>query len=125
VIQGIGIDLVEIDRMRRLVLRRGEKGLKKLFTPGEIEHCYRYRDPHPHLAARFSLKEAVLKALGLGWRRPAKWADIEVATGVRGQPHILVRGSLQRLLARKRVARIHASVSHSSGFVVSVAVLEG
>jgi len=123
-IQGIGIDFVKVDRVRQMVLRRGKKGLNKLFTTREIDYCYRYRDPYPHLAARFSLKEAVLKALGIGWRRPAKWTDIEVTTGVWGQPRLSVRGALQRLFAKKGVAEIHASLSHSSGFVVSVAVLE-
>jgi len=65
-IHGIGIDIVEIARMRRLVERYGERFLRRVFTEGERAYAMQRRDPIPSLAARFAAKEAGLKALGAG-----------------------------------------------------------
>ena len=65
-IKGIGVDIVEIERFRRAVERRGRRFLEKIFTEEEMEYCFSMKDPYPHLAGRFCVKEAVLKSLGLG-----------------------------------------------------------
>ena len=64
--QGIGVDLAQIPRLRRVVERWDDRFLRRVFTEAEIAYCRRRRDPIPHLAARFAAKEATLKALGTG-----------------------------------------------------------
>ena len=65
---GIGVDLTQMPRMRRVVARWDERFLQRVFTEQEIAYCRRRRDPIPHFAARFAAKEATLKALGTGLR---------------------------------------------------------
>ena len=65
-VKGIGVDLVQIPRMRRVVKRWQDRFLRRVFTDAEIAYCRKRRDPVPHLAARFAAKEAALKALGIG-----------------------------------------------------------
>ena len=86
-IRGTGIDLIEIERIERIITRRGEKFLSRVFTPGEIEYSYRSGRPARHLAARFAAKEAVLKALGTGLRQ-VSWTDIEIQRDELGKPMV-------------------------------------
>ena len=86
-IVGIGVDVVEIDRIRKIAERR--KGfLSKIFVPEEIEYCQSRRNPYPHFAARFAAKEAVFKALGTGWSRGLKWSEIYVGSDAARKPFI-------------------------------------
>jgi len=78
VIVGCGIDLVEIARVERALLRRGERFRERLFTPAERRDCERHARPGPHFALRFAAKEAGMKAIGTGWRRGVGWRDFEV-----------------------------------------------
>ena len=81
---GVGTDLVDVDRVRRALERR--PGLRtRLFTESEWAYATRHRDPHPHLAARFAAKEAVMKALGRGMSSMG-FAEIEVVRDDSGAP---------------------------------------
>src|SRR5260370_33071267 len=75
---GIGVDLTQMPRMRRVVARWDERFLQRVFTEAEIAYCRRRRDPIPHFAARFAAKEATLQALGTGLRMGVNWRDVEV-----------------------------------------------
>jgi len=75
---GIGVDLTQMPRMRRVVARWDERFLQRVFTEEEIAYCRRRRDPIPHFAARFAAKEATLKALGTGLRMGVNWRELEV-----------------------------------------------
>ena len=76
-IMGLGVDLVEIDRVRSLLDRNSEAFRRRCFTEHEWEYASRFRDPSARLAARFAGKEAVMKSLGTGWRH-LRWVDIEI-----------------------------------------------
>ncbi|NIP81932.1 MAG: holo-[acyl-carrier-protein] synthase, partial [Gemmatimonadetes bacterium] len=83
-IVGMGMDVVEIDRIRRLHQRWGAPRLGRVFTDGELEYCLDRADPAPSLAARFAAKEAFYKALGTGWGRAGALRDVEVRRDAAG-----------------------------------------
>jgi len=122
-IKGIGVDIVEIERFRRAVERRGRRFLEKIFTEEEMEYCFSMKDPYPHLAGRFCVKEAVLKSLGLGIGMGVKLKDIIVCLDKSGKPYINAGGSLRRFMNEISCSRIFVSISHSGEYAVAVAIL--
>ena len=76
-IDGVGTDLIRISRIRKLAKRFPDRIGQKVFTAGELEYCRAKKDPAPSLAGRFAAKEAVMKALGTGWRGGVRFIDIE------------------------------------------------
>jgi holo-[acyl-carrier protein] synthase len=112
-ILGHGIDIIETDRIKRLVAHHGEHFLDRVFTPGEQQYCAsnpkRY---YEHLAARFAAKEAVLKVLGTGWRGGIAWTDIEILKDPSGQPRIALCGECADIARRAGITRWHISLSH-------------
>src|SRR6266478_9786780 len=100
-INGIGVDLVNIPRMRDVIDRWRDRFLQRVFTEAEIAYCRARRDPVPHFAARFAAKEAGLKALGTGLSLGVRWRDLEVHRE-RGQaPRLVLHGRARELgLAR-------------------------
>ena len=103
-IRGIGIDLVQIPRMRRVVERWQDRFLERVFTAAELAYCRSRRDPIPHLAARFAAKEAALKALGTGLRLGVNWRELEVRRE-RGQAPTLVLSGRSRAIGEARGGR--------------------
>ena len=122
-IKGIGVDIVKIERFRRAVERRRRKFLEKIFTEEELEYCFSMKDPYPHLAGRFCVKEAVLKSLGLGIGMGVKLKDIIVCLDKSGKPYINAGDSLKKLMNKAPGSRILISISHSGEYVVAVALL--
>lgn len=121
-IYGIGLDIVEIDRMQAVLSRQGERFLRRVFTPGELASCDR-SDKHRlrRLAARFAAKEAVLKSVGTGLR-DVKWTDAEVVNDEAGKPDIRLHGRLQEIAAARGVVRIHISLTHSRDYAAAQAI---
>ena len=120
-IRGVGIDIIEIARIRRDIELLGPRFTDKLFTDGEIRYCTAKAIPHQHFAARFAAKEAVSKALATGWAGEFRWKDVEVVNDPSGRPGIVLHGSLHDALGS---ANIHLSLSHSEAHVVAVAIIE-
>lgn len=90
---GIGIDLVEVSRIRDLLEKHGQRFKERTFTTGEIAYCDACAEPAMHYAARFAAKEAVAKALGTGlWAEGVNWTDIEVLRQESGKPEIALHG---------------------------------
>ncbi len=113
-----GVDVVELDRVRAVVERWGDRFLRRIYTPGELRYC---RGRIPQLAARFAAKEAIMKALGTG-RRGVGWKDIEVVRQ-RGQPPTVRLSG--RGLARARylgIREMSLSISHSREYAVAFVV---
>jgi holo-[acyl-carrier protein] synthase len=77
-ILGIGVDLVEVERIEQSIARHGERFLQRVFTDSEIAYCSPMKGPGPHYAARFAAKEALAKAFGTGISTELGWLDIEV-----------------------------------------------
>jgi len=122
-IVGIGVDLVNIDRVRVIAERWRERFLSRLYTDAERRDCLARPSPYASLAGRLAAKEAVLKALGTGWSDGIRWRDIQVLNDRSGCPHATVSGRVQALMLRAGVTGIHVSVSHDADYAVAQAVL--
>jgi holo-[acyl-carrier protein] synthase len=120
-IRGIGVDIIEVDRIRQSVEESGEQFLNRVFTPVEIEYCASKSNRYQHLAARFAAKEAVSKALATGWAGDFRWKDVEVMNDPSGQPRVTLHGRLREHLAS---AAVLLSLSHSDHHVVAMALIE-
>lgn len=123
-IAGVGIDLVEVARVRELLEKHGERFKARTFTAGEQVYCDGCADPAMHYAARFAAKEAAAKALGTGFAQGVSWLDIEVVREVSGRPGLRLHGQAamraELLLARGW----HLSLSHTKELAQAQVVLE-
>ncbi len=122
---GIGIDVVEIARVRRLVERWGARFLDRVFTAEEVAYAARRRDPAEHLAARFAAKEATLKALGTGLSLGVRWREMEVRRPRGERPTLLLSGRTAALGAARGVRRLHVSLTHDAGLALAQVLAEG
>ena len=120
---GVGIDQIEVSRIRDSIDRHGEAFLSKVFSKWEQEECMQRVDPAPCLAARFAAKEAVSKALGTGIGKNFGWLDMEVKKGKNGQPiaSFSEHGSLALLERQASSALI--SLTHLNEIASAVVVL--
>jgi holo-[acyl-carrier protein] synthase len=123
-ILGVGIDIVEVERIRASHQRFGERFLSRILRPDEIEYCVSHRDPAPHLAARFAAKEAISKAFGTGIGQHLGWHDMEIRRRESGEPYLILHAQGLALLAARGPARVHISLSHTAVHAVAMAVLE-
>lgn len=120
---GIGLDVVNIGRVRTLVERWHDRALCRIFTQAEREYCYRKATPYPSLAGRFAVKEAVLKALGTGWTGGIRWVDIQVLNDHSGRPMATTDGQVRSLLQEAGVTTIHITISHDTEYAIAQAIL--
>jgi holo-[acyl-carrier protein] synthase len=121
---GVGIDTVEIPRLRKTLARYGDRFVQRVFTPEEKEYCIAHADPTPHYAVRFAAKEALFKALGTGWARGVTWQDVEVRRKTPGAPHLELTGEAQILSKTFGTQSIHLSLSHSDNSAIALVILE-
>lgn len=121
---GLGIDIVEVARVRALLQRHPERAPARLFAPEERADCERRARPEECLAARFAAKEAFLKALGTGLRDGLSWREIRVRQDGRGCPELVLSGGAAERLRRRGGGRVHLSLSHEAGLAVAVVVIE-
>ena len=111
---GTGIDIVEVERIERLLVRQKKKFLDRVFTKAEAEYCMKKGKPAIHLAARFAAKEAVAKALGTGFSRGVRMRDIEVVAADKGPPCIKLHGAAAKKYDSLGATQILLSLSHTS-----------
>lgn len=116
---GLGTDLVEIERFRLAMKRRGDRFTQRLFSDEERRYADRHRDPAPRLAARFAAKEAVMKAMGVGLWKFA-FRDVEVMRAPSGAPGIAVRGRAAELAVDRGVGSWLLSLSHTDDTAIAV-----
>jgi holo-[acyl-carrier-protein] synthase len=122
-IEGSGIDIVEIERFKEAHQRWGDSFLRKIFTREEINYSLEKRFPYQHLSARFAAKEATLKAFGNGWGGLVSLNLIEIFNDKDGKPHIKLKGDLEKLYKERNLADIVVSMSHSKRFAVASCIL--
>jgi holo-[acyl-carrier protein] synthase len=120
-IQSIGIDIVDIDRIAAVIQRWGDRFLRKILTPVEYDYCVAKAGRNASVAARFAAKEALYKALPPELQPTAGWLDIEVMNDSSGRPHIQC---LKKLQKHAEGYIIHVSISHSKASAVAMVVLE-
>jgi holo-[acyl-carrier protein] synthase len=124
-ILGTGIDIVECLRIAQMIERHGELFITRVYTDHEIEYCSARKAATQHYAGRWAAKEAVLKALGTGWRRGISWRDIEIRNDRKGAPTVQLRAGARDVMASAHIARLHVSISHCRNFAVAYVVAEG
>jgi len=122
-ILGTGIDIIEIDRVKKAVAR-SSKFLDKVFTKNEIDY-FTSRNGNPcHIAGNFAAKEAVLKALGSGLK-DINWKDIEVFRDELGKPNVKLFDNAGVIADKAGIKKIHLSISHGRDYAIAQAVAEG
>ena len=121
-IKGLGVDLAEISRVRRLLGIYGEKFRERCFTDHEWAYAHRYADPSARLAARFAGKEAVMKSLGMGWRA-IRFRDVEITGG--GAPRVNLSGTAARRAESIGVTRVMVTITHTDDRALVFAVSMG
>jgi holo-[acyl-carrier protein] synthase len=125
-ILGHGIDLVDVARIGEMIDRHGDRFLQRCFTDVERAYCEAStKRRHEHLAARFAAKEAVLKALGTGWRDGIAWTDIEVVREPSGRPTVKLTGEAANIASRLGVQHWHVSLTHTETQAMASAIATG
>src|SRR5436189_6365876 len=123
-ITGIGIDVIQNDRLRESIQRFGDRFLNRIYTEGEIGYCKKCANPEIHYAVRFAAKEAAFKALGTGWAAGVKWKDIEVERLPSGQPTLRLFGEALARATSMGATRFHVSLTHDQLVSSAVVILE-
>src|SRR3954449_11163970 len=100
---GIGVDVIECERIQHSVERFGDRFLRRVFTDGEIEYSMSMKFPERHLAARFAGKEAASKAFGTGIGKAMGWRNIDVRKKPSGEPYLVLTGHADELAKNRGV----------------------
>jgi len=124
VIVSIGIDIIEVARIREVLLRT-PRFTERVFTQAERDYCdSRGVVAAQHYAARFAAKEAALKALQTGWRGGISWQDVEVSARDSGAPYLIFTGEVLAIFKRFGASATHLSISHTSEHAIAQVILE-
>jgi holo-[acyl-carrier protein] synthase len=124
VILGVGIDIIEVARIRSSYERFGERFLNRILLPNEIAYCLSHKVPAPFLAARFAAKEAISKAFGTGIGAQLGWQDMEVGRKESGEPFVILHEGGKKLLDERKARVVLISLSHTQEHAAAVAILE-
>lgn len=124
-IVGSGIDLVDIERIRRSAERYGERFLNRVYTAAEQAYCLRKRNAAESFAARFAAKEAAAKALGTGISHGVTWLEIEVVRQPGGRPALTFHGRARALAQKIGIRSAALSLTHTDTLAMASVVLEG
>ena len=119
-VKAVGVDIIEIDRIKAVIKKWGDRFLNKVFTPWEINYCREKVFPEYSFAARFAVKEAVLKAAGSGLDRGIRWTSIEVVNDRNGKPSVKLGGRIRELIGP---GEILISMSHTHNYAIAQAIL--
>lgn len=118
-VAGVGTDIIEIERVSEAIKNHEEAFIRKVFTLQEQNYCKKHSNPVPHYAARFSAKEAVVKALGCGFGKQIGFLDIEILNDADGKPTVHFSPKAKSELNDPHVL---LSISHCKAYVSTVAI---
>jgi holo-[acyl-carrier protein] synthase len=123
---GIGTDIVECLRIAQMIERHGELFIARVYTQQEIQYCQSRKQATQHFAGRWAAKEAVLKALGTGWRRGISWRDVEIRNERSGSPTVMLYGGAKDYTEQASISQVLISISHcrSHATAYSIAVAQ-
>jgi holo-[acyl-carrier protein] synthase len=122
---GIGTDITECLRIARMIERHGDLFINRVYTPEEIRYCQNRKQATQHFTGRWAAKEAILKALGTGWRRGISWLDMEIRNEPGGKPVVAVRGGVKEVVEQLGIERLLVSISHCRTHATAIAIAEG
>lgn len=120
---GIGIDVVEVERISSSMAEFGERFADRIFTEDERAYCEKQKNPAIHYAARFAAKEAVAKALGTGIGKELAWLDVEVKRRSTGEPEVQLNGGGKEFAELKKITQIKISLTHAEHYAAANAVV--
>ena len=122
---GIGTDIIECLRIAQMIERHGELFINRVFTPHEIQYCQSRKLATQHFAGRWAAKEAILKAIGTGWRRGISWRDVEVRNEPGGKPVVALRGGARDVIENLSIGQVLVSISHCRSHATAYALALG
>ena len=122
-IQGIGIDIIEVERIKRLILRWGSRFEQRVYTPQELTYCGETQTRYTRLAARFAAKEATFKALGTGLTVGMNWQDVEIRSNDVGKPSLVLHGKVKQYATEIGVVDCFVSLSHAVEYAIAQVTL--
>jgi holo-[acyl-carrier protein] synthase len=120
---GLGADLIDVERVRGICERQGDRFLQRVFTDEERAYCFRHAQPHQHLAARFAAKEAISKCFTTGIGAELGWKSAGIYHGERQEPLVRLDAQGQALLRKVGGTHVLVTLSHTQAFAMAVAVL--
>jgi len=123
-IYGIGIDLVENDRLAKIIAKWGSRFLQRVFSDGEINYCEKHVQASINYGARFAAKESFLKALGIGLGMGVKLKEIEVVNDKKGKPELALCGEARAQIEKRSIEKIHLSLTHTRSYATAIVLLE-
>lgn len=121
-ILGLGTDIVDVDRIAKMIADHGDHFLERTFTAAEIQHCQPRREAAQHFAGRWAAKEAVMKALGTGFTKDVGWTDIEILVRPSGQPYVTLHGSARKYANSLGIGELMVSISHTRSMATATAI---
>jgi len=121
-IDAVGVDIADVERIRKALERWGDRFVERTFSAREAEYCRKHRDAAIHFTARFAAKEAFVKCMGSA--RGIPWNEIELLNDRSGKPRIEVSETVRARLEARKVRRVHVSVSHTARHAVAFVVFE-
>jgi holo-[acyl-carrier protein] synthase len=124
-VRGIGVDLVEVARIKESLDKHGDRFAARIFTDHEVAYCRGHHAPEIHFAARFAAKEAAFKVLGTGWGAGVRWRDVEVLRDPRGAPLLSLAGAARDRALALGIDRLFVSLTHTRSHAVATVVAEG
>ncbi len=123
-IVGMGVDIIEIDRIENMIENHGDRVIDRIFTELEAASCRARARPMQHFAGRFAAKEAAFKALGTGWSSGVSWKSIEVVNEPSGRPVLRMGGGAKKRADEIGVEKTWVSVSHGLMHAVATVIFE-
>jgi len=123
-IVGVGVDVIEVERLQRTLSRYGQQFLAHVYAEEEQQDAPEGEGKAAYYAGRWAAKEAVAKALGSGIGRECAWTDIRVLRSANGRPEIRLHGAGARTAAALGIDHVHVSISHVKRLACASAVAE-
>jgi holo-[acyl-carrier protein] synthase len=123
VVLGIGCDVIEVERVKGVLERQGERFLKRVFTEEERTYCLSMKYPWKHFAARFAAKEAVSKAFTTGIGAELGWTSVSVYHGTRSEALVRLDEKGAALLQQVGGTSVQISIAHSDTVAMAVATI--
>ena len=121
-IVGLGTDIVEVERIGKMIERHGNSFVNRIFTPAEIAYCQQRKFSAEPFAGRWAAKEAVMKALGTGFIQGTHFQEIEIVTEPSGRPRVLLHGSTAELAKQLGIDELLVTMSHCREYATATAI---
>lgn len=123
-IVGLGMDVVEVARIREIHQRHPERFVQRVLTEAEQAYVLRHRDPSERLSGRWAAKEAAMKALGTGLSQGMRWRDVEILPDAFGKPCLFLHGKAKERAETLGAKISHVTITHCQNLAIAQVILE-